>query len=257
MNAQSVDAPRIVAVIPARLASSRLPGKVLLDRTGKPLIQHVYEAARRATLPSEVVIAADDQRVADAAVGFGARAIMTRVDHPNGTSRCREAAEALALADHDIIVNVQGDEPEMDPALIDDAVAALRGTDDPRVQTATCASPFLPGEDPANPNIVKVVLRADGRAMYFSRALIPFPRDPGAAPPTAPLRHVGLYAYRAGFLRTYASLSPTQLESTEMLEQLRVLYHGYDIAVAVRPSTSQGIDTPEQYEAFVARYWGR
>jgi 3-deoxy-manno-octulosonate cytidylyltransferase (CMP-KDO synthetase) len=244
--------PRVVAVIPARLASSRLPGKVLLDRTGKPLIQHVHEAAARAKRPTQLVVAVDDPRVAAAVESFGGRAIMTSVDHPNGTARCAQVAAELSLADHDIVVNVQGDEPEMDPELIDDAAMALSTATDPRVRVATCASPFLAGEDPANPNIVKVVLRADGRAMYFSRSLIPFPREskPGNV---QPLRHVGLYAYRVEFLRRYADLTPTDLESTEMLEQLRVLYHGDDIAVAVRASSSQGIDTPEQYEAFVAR----
>lgn len=241
----------IVAVIPARLASTRLPGKVLLSRTGRPLIAHVYQAARRARRPDRFVIAADDPAVLHAAHAFGAEAILTSTAHPNGTSRCAEAAALLNLADTDVIVNVQGDEPEMDPALIDAAVDALESTG---AEVATCASPFTPDEDPSDPNIVKVVLRKDSTAMYFSRSLIPFPRDAGTSNPVRPLRHVGLYVYRVAFLRAYAALEPTQLEATEMLEQLRVLWHGHRIAAAVLPSDSRGIDTPEQYEAFVRRW---
>lgn len=244
--------PRAVAVIPARLASSRFPGKVLASKTGKPLIQHVYEAARTASKPDLVVIAVDDERVQHAAESFGAPCVMTSPDHPNGTSRLAEAAAKLALSDDTIVVNVQGDEPELEGSVIDAAITALERSAAP---VATIASPWNPTDDPANPNIVKVVLRADGRALYFSRALIPYPRD--GAGTLRPLRHVGIYAYRAAFLKTYSSLTPSPLEATEMLEQLRILYHGYDIAVAVHPSESAGIDTPEQYEAFVARWRAR
>lgn len=245
---------RVVAIIPARLASSRLPGKVLLDRTGKPLIRHVYEAARGATRPERFVIAADDPSVVRVAESFGAEVVLTRVDHPNGTSRLAEACEKLGLADDVIAVNVQGDEPELDATLIDAAVGALEQTG---AEVATIASPFMPGEDPANPNIVKVVCRADSTAMYFSRSLIPFRRDAAFAGEVKPLKHVGLYVYRVGFLKRYVTLPVTQLEQTESLEQLRVLWHGYRIAVAVRESRGQGIDTPEQYEAFVRKTLGK
>jgi 3-deoxy-manno-octulosonate cytidylyltransferase (CMP-KDO synthetase) len=242
--------PCVVAIIPARLASTRLPGKVLLARTGKPLIRHVYEAALKASRPSRFVIAADDVSVAKACAAFNAEVVMTRVDHPNGTSRLAEACDLLGLADDVIAVNVQGDEPELDASLIDAAVGALEQTG---AEVATIASPFMPGEDPANPNVVKVVCRADSTAMYFSRSLIPFRRDAAFTGEVKPLKHVGLYVYRVGFLRRYVSLPATALEQTESLEQLRVLWHGFRIAVAVRESRGQGIDTPEQYEAFVRK----
>jgi 3-deoxy-manno-octulosonate cytidylyltransferase (CMP-KDO synthetase) len=241
----------VVGIIPARMASSRFPGKVLADRTGKPLIQHVFEAARACRTLERIVIATDDQRVADACVRFSAACVMTSPDHPNGTSRLAEAADALALADDDIVVNVQGDEPEMDTSVIDDAVGALRRSAAPM---ATAAIRMSPGEDVGNPNIVKVVVRADGTALYFSRSRVPFVRDPKGGIDELPLRHVGLYVYRRPFLRVYPTLASTPLERLESLEQLRVLEHGHAIAVAVtRGAPTPGIDTPEQYEAFVAR----
>lgn len=238
-----------VGIIPARLASTRFPRKILANRTGKPLIQHVWEAAQGASTLSRVVLAVDDREVESIVRGFGAEAVMTSVDHPNGTSRLSEAARRLNLALDTIVVNVQGDEPEMDASVIDAAVSLARTTS---AAVTTVASPFAQGEDPNDPNIVKVVLRADGTALYFSRSLIPHARV-GATRPVAPLKHIGLYAYRAAFLPTYVSLAPTPLEQTEMLEQLRVLEHGFAIAVAVRTVTSTGIDTPEQYDAFVRR----
>ncbi|MFO0832757.1 MAG: 3-deoxy-manno-octulosonate cytidylyltransferase [Phycisphaerales bacterium] len=239
-----------IAIIPARLASTRFPGKVLASATGKPLIQHVWENARRAASLSRVVIATDHPRVRDACAGFGAEVVMTREDHPNGSSRLAEAAAALGLAPTDIVVNVQGDEPETEPGVVDAAVAVLQRSG---AEVATVASPFASGEDPENPNIVKVVLRADGCALYFSRSLIPYPRVAGAA---TVLRHVGLYVYRAEFLRLYPTLVPTPLERAESLEQLRVLEHGFRIAVATAECHGAGIDTPEQYEAFVRRVGG-
>lgn len=249
--------PPVIGIIPARLASTRLPGKVLLDRTGKPLIQHVWEAASRAATLSDLYVAADDPQVAGAVERFGGRCVLTSPDHQSGTSRVREVAVKLGIGAESVVVNIQGDEPEIDPGVIDAGVEALlaacstsMGCQGPRVPMATVASPFFPGEDPANPAIVKVVLRRDRTALYFSRALIPFERSGGAA---EPLKHVGLYVYRRWFLDRYAELEPTPLERAEVLEQLRVLEHGFPIAVAVRPTRSQGIDTPEQYEAFVAR----
>lgn len=238
-----------VGIIPARLASTRFPRKILADKTGKTLIQHVWEAAKRSVTLSRVVLAVDDREVESIVRGFGAEAVMTSVDHPNGTSRLSEAARLLRLPADTIVVNVQGDEPEMDASVIDAAVTLANST---TAAVTTVASPFAAGENPDDPNIVKVVCRADGTALYFSRSLIPHARV-GATRPTQPLKHIGLYAYRAAFLPTYVSLPPTPLEQTEMLEQLRVLEHGHSIAVAVRPVTSTGIDTPEQYEAFIKR----
>lgn len=244
----------VVIIIPARMASTRFPGKVLADRTGKPLIQHVFEAASRAKCSRRVVIATDDARVEAAARGFGAECVLTRADHPNGTSRLAEAAEKLRLAAETIVVNAQGDEPELDATLIDAAVAVLEATKAP---VSTVATPFGDGERAEDPNVVKVVVRGDGTAMYFSRSLIPFVRDVGFAG-VKPLRHVGLYVYRRSFLERYSALAVTELERTEQLEQLRILYHGFSIAVAVRETTGfGGVDTPEQYEAFVERWKAR
>lgn len=246
---------RAIAIIPARLGSTRFPGKVLADATGKPLIQHVAEAASRAASVERVLVATDDQRVMDRVRAFGVECVMTSTKHANGTSRLAEAAEALGIADEQIIVNVQGDEPELDPAIIDAAVEALKNSMAP---VSTVAAP-IDRALAADPNIVKVVRRADGSALYFSRAMIPCDRDNSGGADAAPLRHIGLYAYRRSFLKAYGALAPTPLERAEKLEQLRVLEHGYNIAVAVCESadTAVGIDTPEQYEAFVARWRAR
>lgn len=240
-----------VAIIPARLGSTRFPRKVLADRTGKPLVQHVWERARLASSLSRVVIATDDRTVHDAVLAFGGDSVMTSVDHPNGTSRLAEAAAILDLEPDRIIVNVQGDEPELEPETIDAAVAALKRTNSPM---ATAAAPFAPGDDAADPNIVKVVCRLDGVAMYFSRSLIPFDRDRRSGPDAAVFRHIGLYAYRRAFLDQYIALPPTPLERCEQLEQLRALQYGHAIAVAMVKEARAGIDTPEQYDAFVARW---
>lgn len=245
-------------IIPARMASERFPGKMLAADTGWPLVRHAWEQARKASRPHRIVIATDDQRIADAAARFGAECVMTSPDHPNGTSRIAEAARALGLADHSagegVIVNVQGDEPELEPELIDRAVAALERAG---ASMATIASPMAADEDPADPNIVKVAcaIPQDGiaLALYFSRAPIPWPRDP-APTPARPLKHIGLYTYTAEFLQTYISLPPAPLEQIEKLEQLRVLEHGFAVAVAICPARSRGIDTPEQYAAFVQRW---
>ncbi|MDZ4829386.1 MAG: 3-deoxy-manno-octulosonate cytidylyltransferase [Phycisphaerae bacterium] len=246
----------VVAVIPARYGSTRFPGKPLVNRSGKPLIQHVVEQTRTCRRVGRVIVATDDVRIVDAVRGFGGDVVMTRSDHPNGTSRIAEVAEALTAS---IVVNVQGDEPSIEPELIDAAIAALEAH--PNAPVATIASPFADHEDPANPNIVKVVLARDGTALYFSRAAIPCWRDrvreqtasPAALPKAGPLKHVGLYVYRREFLAHFIKLAPTPLEETEQLEQLRVLEHGYSIAVAIGVAPFQGIDTPEQYEAWLKR----
>ncbi len=249
----------VVVIIPARLGSTRLPGKVLLDRTGKPLIRHVWEAAAKAGSIKRVVVAADDVRVLDAVLAFGGEAIMTGTHHANGTSRLAEAAQILRLEPEDIVVNVQGDEPELEPGAIDDAVAALIAGEQTRggCSVGTIAVPFAAGQDPGDPALVKVVRAQDGSAMYFSRSVIPHDRDghrSRVSPADGLLRHVGLYVYRRMFLERYVSLPPTPAERVEQLEQLRVLEHGYRIAVAVRDRAAIGIDTPEQYDAFVARW---
>jgi 3-deoxy-manno-octulosonate cytidylyltransferase (CMP-KDO synthetase) len=245
----------VVVIIPARLGSTRLPGKVLLDKTGKPLIRHVWESARRAASVERVVIATDERRVLEAAHRFGAEAVLTRSDHPNGTSRLAEAAGLLGLALQDLIVNVQGDEPEIEPEAIDAAVAALKAGElyAGGCEIGTVAVPFQETENPRDSNCVKVVLGLNGRALYFSRSPIPFDRDGRGGPDAAMLRHVGLYVYRRAFLDRYVGLPSTSLERTEQLEQLRALQHGFGIAVAVRPTARLGIDTQEQYDAFVAR----
>ena len=250
---------QVVAIIPARLSSTRLPGKVLLSATGKPLIQHVWESALRAKRVARVVIATDSQRVLDACKLFGAEAVMTSADHPNGTSRLSEAAGAIGLSDDAIIVNVQGDEPEVEPDAIDAAVSMLLlGELTPAgCSIGTVAVPFQSGEDPRDPNCVKVVCGLDGRALYFSRSPIPFDRDGTGGSDSTMLRHIGLYVYRRAFLDRYIALAPTPLERAEQLEQLRALQHGFGIAVAVRPAARIGIDTQEQYDQFVARYNAR
>ena len=242
---------RAAAVVPARFASSRFPGKPLADLTGKPMIVHVLERAAECRTVGRIVVATDDERILRAvqAVGFEAR--MTRADHPNGTSRIAEVAGTL---EEELVVNIQGDEPQIEPALVDRTVELLASR--PDVPMATLVSPFAPGEDPSNPNVVKCVRAADGRALYFSRSLVPYDRDraPGAA---RPMKHVGLYVYRREFLRTFAALAPTPLERTESLEQLRVLEHGHSILCAEGEAHFSGIDTPEQYAAFVERVRGR
>ena len=246
---QNENLPSAVAIIPARYASTRLPGKPLLDATGRPLVVHAADAASRAALIECVLVATDDERIARAAESHGHRAVLTRAEHANGTSRIAEAAESLP-AEVDVIVNVQGDEPQIAPALIDRLIERLSGGSEPM---ATLASSFAADEDPRDPNIVKVVADRRGRALYFSRSLIPYDRGGGSIP----LKHVGLYAYRRAFLRTYVGLPATPAETAEHLEQLRALEHGYPIAVIEAEVRHHGIDTREQYEAFVATFRGR
>jgi 3-deoxy-manno-octulosonate cytidylyltransferase (CMP-KDO synthetase) len=242
--------PPATIVIPTRLDSSRFPRKALADTTGRPLILHVVDQATKATCADRIIVAAPDREILDVVTAAGCEAMSTRIDHPNGTSRLAEVADRLAgdLADDAIIVNVQGDEPEIEPDAIDAVVAALES--DPEADMATIASPFGPDHDPSNPNIVKVVTDLRGRAIYFSRSPIPFDRDSVGV---ACRRHVGLYAYRRAFLPRFASWPESPLETAERLEQLRVLENGGTIAVADIECRGTGIDTPEQYEAFVER----
>jgi 3-deoxy-manno-octulosonate cytidylyltransferase (CMP-KDO synthetase) len=236
-------------LVPARLASSRLPRKPLADIGGVPM---VVRAAQRAaqSAASQVVVAADDAEIVQACERHGVHAILTRADHATGSDRLAEACALLGLDGDALIVNVQGDEPLIEPALIDACADTLREQADCVMGTAAHA--ITSATEYANPNVVKVVLDAAGRALYFSRAPIPHWRDatpPGALPSPPPLRHIGVYAYRAAFLRRFATLAPCALEASEALEQLRVLWHGERIAVHVsshRPGP--GVDTPEDLE---------
>jgi 3-deoxy-manno-octulosonate cytidylyltransferase (CMP-KDO synthetase) len=237
-------------LIPARLASTRLPNKPLADIAGLPMVvrvaQRVTGGGRR------VVVAADSPAIVDACSAHGVQALLTRADHPSGSDRLAEACEQLGLADDAIVVNVQGDEPLMDPALVQ-AVARLL-QDRPQASMSTAAHTIQDLADFTNPNVVKVVLDAQQLALYFSRAPIAWWRDGfaqgvRALPEPAPLRHIGLYGYRAGFLRRFPKLTPAPLEQLEALEQLRALWHGHRIAVHVAPQApGPGVDTPEDLE---------
>jgi len=238
---------RFVVLIPARLASSSLPRKALADIGGVPMI---VRTARRAAASraARVVVAADDDEIVVACEAHGVAALLTGKNHASGSERIAEACTVLGLGDDEIVVNVQGDEPLIEPALIDACAELLAERRD--CVMSTVAHAIRDAADFANPNIVKVVVDADGRALYFSRAPIPWPRDAGAADPAAaaatPLRHVGLYAYRAAFLRRFPQLAVSPLEETERLEQLRVLWHGERIAVHVSAlAPGIGVDTAD------------
>jgi len=252
--------------IPARYESSRFPGKVLARDTGKYLIQHTYEQACRARLPAEVIIAADDQRVMDAAQGFGAHCVLTSADHQSGTDRI---AEAMRGVEADIVVNLQGDEPEIDPAHIDQVAEILIENQQAACPTklqrsgegrrqkapmATLGAPLASPEQIANPNVVKVITDLAGRAIYFSRSVIPYDRDAQGIGSTGQhLRHIGMYAYCKDFLLKITKLPQSPLEKLEKLEQLRVIENGYSILVGRIEHACDGIDTPEQYAEFVKR----
>ena len=234
---------RFHVIIPARYASTRFPGKPLIDLGGKPMVVHVCERAAKSGAAS-VHVATDDPRIADAVRAHGHRVVMTRADHPSGTDRLAEAARKLKLKDGEIVVNVQGDEPLIAPGLIRQVGNLLHEKRKASVSTACHA--IRDEASLASPNVVKVVLDAEGYALYFSRSRIPYPRE-GAA---ACYRHAGIYGYRVGFLKKYARLKPAPLEQAEALEQLRVLWHGHRIAVAVsKAEIPPGVDTPEDLEA--------
>ncbi len=251
-----------IAVIPARYASTRLPGKPLADIAGRPMVAWVAERARQSGA-SRVVVATDHQAVADAARSQGLEVVMTSPDCASGTDRLAEVATTLGLADDTVVVNVQGDEPLIDPGLIRATAQMLHAK--PETAMATVAHPLHDPSEVVNPNVVKVVLDRDNHALYFSRATIPWARDawmegsPGTLlPPGLPVyRHVGLYAYRVGFLKVYPGLERPALESFESLEQLRALWHGYRIAVHITDQPgAAGVDTAEdlaRVRALVAR----
>jgi len=239
-----------VVIIPARLASTRLPNKPLADLGGKPMVVRVAERAQQSGA-SRIIVATDHADIAAACAAHGVEACMTRADHPSGTDRIAEVAHTLGLAPDAVVVNLQGDEPLIDPALL--AACAARISAD--VPMATCAHPLSDAADAFNPNVVKVVLDKLGRALYFSRATIPWHRDGFAATREqlpagyVPLRHIGLYAYSNAFLQRYPQLEPSPLETIEALEQLRVLWHGVPIAVHVTAEAPHaGVDTPADLE---------
>jgi 3-deoxy-manno-octulosonate cytidylyltransferase (CMP-KDO synthetase) len=254
----SVKPMQFTVIIPARLASTRLPGKPLADLGGKPMVVRVAERAAQSGA-ARIVVATDHADIAAACAAHGVEVCMTRADHPSGTDRIAEVARALKLAPDAVVVNLQGDEPLIDAALL--AACASRISAD--VPMATCAHPIIEPADVFNPNVVKVVLDKSGRALYFSRAAIPWHRDAFALSQNempagyAPLRHIGLYAYSNAFLQTYPTLEPAPLESIEALEQLRVLWHGYPIAVHVTDAApAAGVDTPDDLARVRLHYAG-
>ncbi len=236
-----------IVVIPARYGSTRFPAKILAAETGRPLVQHVVDRVRRCVRVSEIVVATDDQRIVDALRPFGTRCEMTDPNHPSGTDRVAEVAGRLGSG---VVINVQGDEPEIEPETIDQLAYEMQ---DGGYPMQTVATPFRPPADPADPNLVKVVFSRQYRAMYFSRSPIPYHRDRASGPPPTYHLHVGIYAYTRDTLLRLAGWKPTPCELAEKLEQLRALEHDVPIGVTVVDRATHGIDTAEQYAEFVAR----
>jgi len=232
---------KVLCIIPARYASTRLPGKPLCDIAGKPMVVRVYERAVRAELVQDVVVATDDERIYAAVGEYGGRAVMTRTDHATGTDRLAEVAEKMQ--DYDLIINVQGDEPLIDPAVIDALVEPF--LTDEQLPMATAKTLLTDEEEIANPNNVKVITDHSGNALYFSRARIPYARNPGAKV----YKHIGIYAYRRDFLLDYARMSQTPLELSESLEQLRAIENGHTIRVIKTDAVFIGVDTEEDLAA--------
>lgn len=230
---------KTIGVIPARLGSTRLHEKVLKPIGGRPMIQHVWERASQAKRLAEVIVACDDLRIKDCVEGFGGRAVMTRADHPNGSSR---VAEIAARENADVFINIQGDEPMIHPAGIDRVAEAF--AENPDLQVATLAVPRTDRDDYENPNVVKVVCDGEGKALYFSRSPIPHYRDKPAGP-VSYLKHLGIYGYRKRFLLQFVTWKPGRLEQDEKLEQLRILEQGIAIRVIETPHDSFSVDTAE------------
>jgi len=237
----------VAVIIPARLESERFPRKMLANRTGKPLIQHTWEQAQKAELVDRVIIATDSREVLNAALQFGAECELTSPRHKSGTDRIAEVAKQIR---EDIIINVQGDEPRIDPSHIDKLARFMLGG--PSVRMATLAAPFKHLLHTAHASNVKVVVDVDGKALYFSRSVIPYDRDhEGNERPSTYLHHMGVYAYRREFLLKFATMPQGRLEGLEKLEQLRAIENGYDVYVLEVDYAYEGIDTPEQYNWFV------
>ena len=232
---------KVLCIIPARYASTRLPGKPLRDIAGKPMIVRVYERALQARLVQDVVVATDDERIRTVVEAHGGHAVMTRADHATGTDRLAEAA--ARMTDYDLIINVQGDEPLIEPSVIDALVEPFLADD--RLAMATAKTEITDEEEQENPNNVKVITDKSGNALYFSRARIPYARVPGAKV----YKHIGIYAYRRDFLLAYARMAQTPLELSESLEQLRALENGYRIRVVETDAVFIGVDTEEDLAA--------
>ncbi|MFT5169914.1 MAG: 3-deoxy-manno-octulosonate cytidylyltransferase (CMP-KDO synthetase) [Candidatus Omnitrophota bacterium] len=230
----------IIGVIPARWASTRFKGKVLADIAGKPMIQHVYERVLKSSLLSDVIIACDDDKVLEVCNGFGAKVVMTRIDHPSGSDRIAEVVKDL---DVDVVINVQGDEPLIDAQVIDDLARVFKK--DAECSMATVIKAIDEIEDLNNPNVVKVVTDCNGYALYFSRSMIPYNRE---SIQRTSFKHLGIYAYRKDFLMTYITMPVSGLEEAECLEQLRVLEAGYRIKTVITEMKTLGVDTPEDLE---------
>ena len=250
-----------VVVIPSRFGSTRLPGKPLLDIAGKPMVRRVWEQAC-ASEASEVIVATDDQRILECCDGFGARVCMTSPDHVSGTDRLQEVASVMGFGDEQIVVNVQGDEPLIPPAVINQVAANL--AQHPQAGIATLCEPIAELEELQNPNVVKVVMAKNGHALYFSRAPVPWPRDAMTqAAPAMPgdhqwWRHIGIYAYRSRFLQSFVEWTPAPVEQIEQLEQLRAMYQGVPIHVAeAEQPVPAGVDTESDYRAVCANFDGR
>jgi 3-deoxy-manno-octulosonate cytidylyltransferase (CMP-KDO synthetase) len=231
---------QLVALIPARYGSTRLPGKALAEILGKPLIRWVYERARQVAGLDGLYVATDDERIRACVTGFGGRAVITGSHHASGSDRLAEAAGKLGLAPEDIVINIQGDQVVFPPELIGSLAAPLR--EDPRMVMATPVKRLTDPEAARNPNVVKAVFDNQGRALYFSRSLLPFWREGGE---TYFYKHIGIYAYRAGFLQTFVTLPPGRWEQAEKLEQLRALEHGFAIHVVETEGDTLEVDTPE------------
>lgn len=239
-----------VGIIPARYESSRFPGKPLAKIQGRPMIQHVYERSSQASGLDRLFVATDDARIAKVVKTFGGEPILTRSDHPSGTDRIAEACRLLNLSGEDMVVNIQGDEPLVEPSMIHLLVEALKEA--PECPMATLGFETCDPGEYLDPNVVKIVKDRGGKALYFSRAPLPHRRDSGAGPFFF-LKHLGFYAYRNAFLQTFTQLSPGKYEAEEKLEQLRALEHGFCIQVALSPVETHGIDTPEDLEKLLGK----
>ncbi len=234
--------PRVVAIIPARYSSNRFPGKPLALIHGRPMIQHVVERALQVPLLSRVVVATDDGRIARAVREFGGEAVETRADHPTGTDRLAEAAELLGISEHDVVVNIQGDQPLFPADIVEQVARPL--LDDPALPMATLIYKIIRPEEIDDPNHVKTVFDRQGRALYFSRSPIPFQRNPEENGRPTYYKHLGFYAYRKGFLLSYVALPEGEWERHEKLEQLRALEYGYTVRVVLTTYDSIEVDTP-------------
>lgn len=244
----------VIAIIPARYDSNRFPGKPLAKIAGKPMIQHVFERAKKVKMLSKVIVATDDKRIADCVKSFGGEYVMTRSDHVSGSDRLAEAAEKIGVSEHDIVINIQGDQPVFAEEVIEQVAAPL--LEDPTLPMSTVIYQIKREEEINDPNHVKTVFDRDNHALYFSRAPIPFQRNPEDVETPTYYKHIGIYGYRKGFLLTYVGLPEGEWERFEKLEQLRALEYGYKIKVTITQHDSMEVDTPEGLKR-VEEYLGK